>query len=473
MRRIVEQVGGGRAKRRRLALALAGNPSVLTAGRSPAARVVGDLLIALRAAGAKVISPPRCAGCGRERHLGAAPGRELVLRAVLCRPEDLRGLRPRAAGRRSGTGTAGRAAAGALTRTTSDPVTALVGIITAIDAGLPRRGGRAQRSAGDRHQAGSPAETGLGVCTTSPELLTGDGARRHSRRCCGSSTRSARPGPPDQCAPACPRCGRVITLSKTGDGPADLPQLRAPGPAPCPARAAERSASRPPETPTGRPLCPYCLVTDPVNLEECVRCGRAQPGQHPDARRGRSAPTCSPRDDRMTCAICGRPVPCAISKITGQPWCRACARCAGAQCSRLRAARRRSAAGTRDAPLCADLHRAGSGFWKACPACGGRRAPASPGVPPLPAPPAARRAARRRHGHVRPELRVLHENLAGVERPATVLDWLAAAPPPRCSAELASGQRPLTHAALDELPPSKTIEHLRAVLVATGSAARP
>ena len=36
-------------------------------------------------------------------------------------------------------------------------------------------------------------------------------------------------------------------------------------------------------------------------------------------------------------------------------------------------------------------------------------------------------------------------------------------------AELAAGQRPLTHAALDELPDSKTIRHLRSVLVATGA----
>jgi hypothetical protein len=35
--------------------------------------------------------------------------------------------------------------------------------------------------------------------------------------------------------------------------------------------------------------------------------------------------------------------------------------------------------------------------------------------------------------------------------------------------ELAAGERPLTHAALDELPDSKTIRHLRSVLVATGA----
>jgi hypothetical protein len=65
-RRIVERVGGERAKQRRLATTLASSPRVLTTGRSPAPKVVGDLLLALRAAGAARISPPGCADCGRE-----------------------------------------------------------------------------------------------------------------------------------------------------------------------------------------------------------------------------------------------------------------------------------------------------------------------------------------------------------------------------------------------------------------------
>ena len=48
----VTSVAGGRAKRRKLAQALAERPAVLADGRSPAPRVAGDLLIALRKAGA-------------------------------------------------------------------------------------------------------------------------------------------------------------------------------------------------------------------------------------------------------------------------------------------------------------------------------------------------------------------------------------------------------------------------------------
>jgi len=62
---VVISVAGGRAKRRKLAQELSARPAVLTDGRSPAPRVIGDLLIALRRAGATVISPPVCAGCGK------------------------------------------------------------------------------------------------------------------------------------------------------------------------------------------------------------------------------------------------------------------------------------------------------------------------------------------------------------------------------------------------------------------------
>jgi hypothetical protein len=58
-------LAGGRAKQRRLAQALFDNPGVLLHGRSPAPRVIGDLLLALRRIGAQVVSPPICAGCGR------------------------------------------------------------------------------------------------------------------------------------------------------------------------------------------------------------------------------------------------------------------------------------------------------------------------------------------------------------------------------------------------------------------------
>ncbi|MCI0689428.1 MAG: site-specific integrase, partial [Sporichthyaceae bacterium] len=70
-------------------------------------------------------------------------------------------------------------------------------------------------------------------------------------------------------------------------------------------------------------------------------------------------------------------------------------------------------------------------------------------------------------GQVRPELRVLHQTLASVDRPATVLSWLNRGPVRSVLSELATAGRPLDHDALDDLPPGKPVEHLRAILVAT------
>jgi hypothetical protein len=63
---VVEEIAGGRVKRRRLAQALLDRPRVLDDGRSPAPRAVGDLLVALNKAGATHISAPTCAECGKD-----------------------------------------------------------------------------------------------------------------------------------------------------------------------------------------------------------------------------------------------------------------------------------------------------------------------------------------------------------------------------------------------------------------------
>ncbi|WP_159041847.1 hypothetical protein [Streptomyces aureus] len=66
IRAAVTAVAGGRAKSRSLAKALAMRSAVLTDGRSPAPRAIGDLLIELRKAGASAIAAPVCAECGKK-----------------------------------------------------------------------------------------------------------------------------------------------------------------------------------------------------------------------------------------------------------------------------------------------------------------------------------------------------------------------------------------------------------------------
>jgi hypothetical protein len=65
VRAAVLAIARGRAKSRRLAAALVQRPGVLGDGKSPAPRVVGDLLLALRRIGAAAVSPTCCAECGK------------------------------------------------------------------------------------------------------------------------------------------------------------------------------------------------------------------------------------------------------------------------------------------------------------------------------------------------------------------------------------------------------------------------
>ena len=71
-------------------------------------------------------------------------------------------------------------------------------------------------------------------------------------------------------------------------------------------------------------------------------------------------------------------------------------------------------------------------------------------------------------GEIRPRLRALYEALAAAERPGTVAAWLDKSPASAILQGLDAGAG-LTHAALDALPPSKPVEHLRSVLVAIGT----
>jgi hypothetical protein len=54
-------------------------------------------------------------------------------------------------------------------------------------------------------------------------------------------------------------------------------------------------------------------------------------------------------------------------------------------------------------------------------------------------------------------------------RPHTAAAWLTKSTAPRILREIKDGDKPLTHATLDELPAGKTVEHLRSVLVAIGT----
>jgi hypothetical protein len=156
-----------------------------------------------------------------------------------------------------------------------------------------------------------------------------------------------------------------------------------------------------------------------------------------------------------------------MSQATSRPWCKACqkrrARCAG--CGRVELIR----GGTLTTPLCATCTRPDPSFWRGCPACG---------HPQLSTRSCTRCNLRQRlqallaaerDGDVRAELRGLHDSLAGSDRPNLVLAWLNKTAIATVLREFGTGQRAVSHATLDELPASKPVEHLRAILVATGT----
>jgi hypothetical protein len=459
---VVNAVAPRRVTRRRLAQALLERPSLLTDGRSPAPRVVGDLLVGLCKAGALGISPPRCASCAKVLRSFHRRGEHWY--CAVCGPKPLScavcgNLRRVAAIDRDGQPRClscppdeGREPIAILLEVIAgvDPTVSPDAVVAALE--------RATSRAGQRRQLAWALED-------RPELLTGAGAEAPVPSVLRLIDALRETGSTKIVRPACPHCGRVVALSKKRDGLRICrgceARLRA---VPC----ARCGAVRDPATrdAQGRPLCSNCLVSDPVNHELCVGCGRRRRVsiRTPDGPRCES---CRPWKE-MTCSICGRLAAAEISKATGEPWCKACqkrwAPCAG--CGQIRAVR----GGSIDEPLCATCTRPDPSFWERCPTCGE--------MTKLTSGPCTRCALRQRlhellgdtAGEIRPELQALYQNLAA-ERPGSVLGWLQRSEIAAVLADLGSGRRPLTHNTLDELPPAKPVEHLRAVLVATGALA--
>ena len=456
IRPVVTEVAGGRAKQRRLAQALAGRPAVLSDGRSPAPRVVGDLLIALVKAGATAISPPVCAGCGKalrtQQRRGedwycgvCGPVREPCTACGEIRPVNSRGRdgKPRCHQCPPGDG--------------RDPVALITEVVADVDPSLPEGTvAAAAMSAVPRPGQRLPLAWAL---QDRPGLLTGDGAEapvpavlRLIDRLCDAGARAV-------VHPACPGCGRVMHLHRPIGGQWLCRN--------CVARSRARPCSRcgrarepAARDVGGTPLCANCLVSDPVNLEVCVNCGRRRVvnTRSPD---GPLCPGCPPLPV-LECSVCGRRRPCGISRLTGLPWCPPCqgllARCGtcgqvgpvGSGTTAEPRCRDCTVSAFPDCPACADTPRPGQ-----CASCllelRLRELLAGPG------------------GGICPPLRPLKEALAATDPPATALRWLAKPPVAAALSQIAAEGRDLSHGELDRLEHTPVLAHLRSVLVATGT----
>ncbi len=457
---LVRTVAPGRSVRRRLAQALVDRPSLLEDGHSPAPRVVADLLVALSELGDGGISAPRCARCDKALRSFQRRGEDWY--CAVCGPRQLACA---LCGRTTKIASRDRAGRPRCCSCPPDegrePVEILIevlrGIDPLLDAGTVSAAlGAVTSRAGQRRQLAWALED-------HPELLTGSAAMAPVPSVLRLIDVLLQSGATGIVRPACPLCHRVVKLSKLHDG---LRICRG-----CEARrravpCVRCGAVRDPVTrdENGGAVCPNCFMNDPANTEQCTACGRRRPVSVRTSD-GPLCPSCRPVPE-MTCSICGHVAPCEIATATGQPWCRACqsrwARCAG--CGEMRQVR----GGSTEQPLCATCTRPDD-FFKACPSCG-EQTKLTDGL-------CIRCALRERlqkllaggDGTILPELQALFENLATVERPATVLGWLARSQAVAVLGELGAGRLLLSHSALDELPAAKPLEHLRAVLVATGA----
>lgn len=299
----------------------------------------------------------------------------------------------------------------------------------------------------------------------SPELLTGQGNTTLFAGVLRLINLLAEAGVAGIVRPPCSRCDRVVRLDRTLDGRwvcrKCVAQSRA-------EQCSRCGAHRQPATRDehGQPLCCNCLIADPANLEVCSQCGN----NRPVATRTDAGPLCQRCHSfpMLPCTICGRTAPGAISRLTGLPRCRACnqrtARCS--HCNRTRGIH----SGTLLEPVCGPCTGPAFDGWTPCPGCGSAERLSARGL--------CSRCLLRQHltelladadGTIRPELQLLHDTIADVERPTAARQWLSNNVVATVLSEVGSGQRPLTHQSLDDLPASQTLEHLRSILVTAGT----
>src|SRR6266581_8886904 len=453
---VVAAVAGGRAKSRRLALALAGRPAVLADGRSPAPRAVANLLVALHDAGARDIPLPACARCGRQVRGFQRRGQDWYCTPCMRRGEPCAACgkdRPVASRDRSGRprceqcpDSDGR-----------DPVTVIHGIVVALDPCA----GRETVADAVRRSAPRPSyqQKLAWALEADPALLTGDGHLAPLRAIPRFIEMLHYAGVAGVVRPSCGRCGRVVRIDKPLDGVRVCRTCIAHSRAePC----ARCGAVRDPVTRDGqgRPVCANCMISDPANLEACVNCGRRRVvnTRSPD---GPLCPGCPPLPV-LECSVCGRSRPCGISRLTGLPWCPSCqalpARCGG--CGQVRPV----GPGTLAEPRCRDCT---VPVFPGCAACADSPRPGQCASCLLEL--RLRELLSGPDGGIRPSLGPLKKALAATDPPGTALRWLAKPPVAAVLSGIAAGGRDLSHGELDRLEQTPVLAHLRSVLAATGT----
>src|SRR5262249_55068540 len=194
-----------------LAAALAGRPAVLADGRSPAPRAVGDLLLASCQAGARSVSPPCCARCGKPLRTFQRRGQDWYCGPCGQRAEPCAGCGK--SGPVCSRGRAGQPRCGKCPDADGrDPVTVIFGIITGLD---PQASGAAVAAAVRRSAPRSSYQQKLAwALEDNPGLLTGEGHLAPLRAIPRLVEALHAAGVAGIVRPACPGCHRVVRIDK-------------------------------------------------------------------------------------------------------------------------------------------------------------------------------------------------------------------------------------------------------------------
>jgi hypothetical protein len=456
IRLAVTAAAGGRAKQRRLALALAGRPGILSDGRSPAPRALGDLLIMLVRAGASQVSPPACAQCGKSLRTLQRRGEDWYCGPCMEAREPCSACGQ--ARRVSSRDRAGRPRCGQCPDIDGrDPVDVIHGVVAVLD---PAAGRDAVADAARRSAPRPSYQQKLAwALEDNPALLAGSAHLSPLRAVPRFVELLHDAGVAGIVRPSCGHCGRTVRIDKPLHGVRACRRCHARSRAqPC----GRCGAVRDPVTrdDDGKPVCANCMITDPANLEVCVSCGRRRPvnTRSPD---GPLCPACPPLP-ALECSVCGEVRPCGTSRLTGLPWCPSCqalsARCTA--CGRVGPV----GSGTLAEPKCPGCT---VPAFPDCEACAGSLRPGQCASCLLEL--RLRDLLTGPGGGIRPPLAPLKEALAATSPPATATRWLSKPQVAAVLSGIAAGERDLSHGELDRLEQTPVLAHLRSVLVATGT----
>ncbi|GAA2121376.1 hypothetical protein GCM10009759_71020 [Kitasatospora saccharophila] len=491
----VERVADTRAKRRRLAQALAADPALLTSGRPEGPRLIELLVRELLPYGPTRLVLPRCAGCGRQNVLDRVDGLRRICSpcankaadrgrqscAVCGRVRQVAGRdpdgRPRC-GRHRPEPVDGHAAVRRLLERAGTGLDEdeLAAVVTEV---LPRP---AQQQAVLRELTGRP------------DLLSGQGAHG-SPRMVALITALAGRGARNVTVPACPFCRRIVSLRFGRDGARCCRRCyEQPRHQPC--SSCGTSSPVMTRTPDGEPLCAPCARRDPVNHEPCTRCGRvaltyrdatgrpvcgrcqrppvavcslcrvSKPCHYADTDAPRCA-NCTRSNNRTACSNCGRHRIVHARAADGGPLCSNCSRrrelCSA--CSTVRPVYARTTDGR---ALCKICYPKDPISFRHCTACGSLERLHHHGLcPACAAQHQLRTLLAGPDGQVHPR----HEPIAAAllaGPPSSFLLWLRHPSSQELVVRLCESTEPLTHAALDAMRPLKAVSHLRAALSAHG-----